>query len=167
MTQHVKTLVTLLAVPIIVLTGYVASAQPARSEGNALRGVWKITEISVTSPDTNWTTREPQPGLYIFFDTHYSTALIPENKSRPTFSDQTTDEERLAAFVNFVSNAGTYEVTGSTLAVRPMVAKVPSAMTGSGFSYEYSLEGDLLVLVLSAAWAPTDGKITYRLSRLE
>ena len=93
--------------------------------------------------------------------------LIPENKSRPTFSDQTTDEETLAAFSNFVSNAGTYEVTGSTLSVRPMVAKVPSAMTGSEFSYEYSLEGDLLVLVLSAAWAPTDGKITYRLSRLE
>jgi hypothetical protein len=164
MAQHWKTLVTLLAVALILLTG---SAQRAMTQGNTLEGVWKITEISVTSPDTNWTTSDPQPGLYIFCESHYSTVLIPENKSRATFSDQATDEERLAAFDNFISNAGTYEMTGSTLTVRPMVAKVPGAMTGSGFSYEYSLEGNLLVLVLSAAWAPTDGKITYRLSRLE
>ena len=41
-------------------------------------------------------------------------------------------------------------------------------MAGEGFAYEYSLDGDLLILVLAeAAWAPVDTEITYRLSRLE
>ena len=90
-----------------------------------------------------------------------------ENDSRQPFPDQPTDEERLAAFGNFIANAGTYEIAGSTITIRPMVAKVPNAMTNPPFTYEYELEADSLVLILKAAWAPPDGEIRYRLDRLE
>ena len=131
-----------------------------------LQGVWRITEASVTSSDGTSTNTEPQPSLYIFSNRHYSTTLIP-NDSRQPFPDQPTDEERLAAFGNFIANAGTYEIAGSTITIRPMVAKVPNAMTNPPFTYEYELEADSLVLILKAAWAPPDGEIRYRLDRLE
>ena len=73
----------------------------------------------------------------------------------------------MVAYDNFVANAGTYEVTGSTITIHAMVAKVPNAMTSAPFTYEYELEGDSLALTLRAAWAPDDGEIRYRLVRLE
>ena len=151
----------------IVLALLSASALWAQVGSKALQGTWKITEISVQSPEGNWNTTSPQPGLYIFGDGYYSTVIIPGKNARKVFSDSATDAERLAAFDNFVANAGTYEISGSTIHVRPTVAKVPGAMQADAdFTYDYTLNGDSLELVLKAAWAG-DGEITYRLRRAE
>lgn len=50
--------------------------------GSALLGAWKITEVSVTSPDTTWTNEDPQPGLYIFSDRHFSNLLVSGTEDR-------------------------------------------------------------------------------------
>ena len=135
---------------------------------SALEGEWQIEEVTIVGGDNEGTYSNPQPSLFIFTGRHYSTLLIPGDSPRQQFPEQTTDEERLAAFDNFIANAGTYQVTGSTLTVQPFVAKVPNAMAGEGFAYEYSLNGNSLILVLAgAAWASSDTEIIYRLSRLE
>lgn len=135
---------------------------------SGLEGEWRIEEVTIVGGANEGTYSNPQPSLFIFTGRHYSTLLIPGDSPRQQFPDQTTDEEKLAAFDNFIANAGTYQVTGSTLTVQPFVAKVPNAMVGDGFAYEYSLDGNSLTLVLAgAAWASSDTEITYRLNRLE
>ncbi len=133
---------------------------------NTLLGVWRITEVSVNSPDTTWTSKNPQPGLYIFSDRHYSTILVRGTEDRMPFTDDTTDEEVLAAFQIFIANAGTYEVTNTELTIHPFVAKLPNSMNG-GFTYWYTVHGDSLVLTFNWGWAPVGGEITYRLVRLK
>jgi len=141
-------------------------AEPEVSARGPLEGVWSITEAIVTSADGTATTIEGQPGLYMFTDRFYSTMLV-ETDSHLPFPSQPTDEERLAAYDNFIANAGTYEVTDSTITVDITVSKNPNAITQRPFSYEYELEGDSLTLTLRAAFAPRDGSIQYRLVRLE
>ena len=132
---------------------------------NALLGAWRITEVSVTSSDTTWTSKNPQPGLYIFSDRHFSTLLVRGTEDRMPFTDETTDEEVLAAYRIFIANAGTYEVTNTELTTHTFVAKLPNSMNG-GFTYRYTVHGDSLVLTFNEGWAPAGGEITYRLVRL-
>ena len=134
-------------------------------KSSALQGAWTITEVSVTTPDTSWTEANPQPGLYIFLERHYSTLIVQGSEPREFLSDDPTDAEFLAAFGPFIANSGTYEVSGTTLTVRPLVAKVPEAMSDNSFTYTYRVEGDTLRLTLSAAWAPEGGEVRYTLAR--
>ena len=135
---------------------------------NGLEGVWQIEEATIVGGENEGTNSDPQPNLYIFTGQYYSTVIVPGDSPRQQLSDENTDEERLAAYDNFVANAGTYEVSGSTLTILASVAKNPAAMMGGeGFTYQYSLDGDSLTLVLAAAWAGEDAEITYRLNRLE
>jgi len=133
---------------------------------STLLGAWRITEVSVTSPDTTWTSKNPQPGLYIFSDRHFSNLLVSGTEERTPFNDDTTDEEVLVAYQRFIADAGTYEVTDTELTTHNIVAKVPNYMNG-GFTYRYSVHGDSLVLTFNEGWAPPGGEITYRLVRLK
>jgi hypothetical protein len=81
------------------------AAEPEVSARGPLEGVWSITEAIVTSADGTSTTIEGQPGLYMFTDRYYSTMLV-ETDSHLPFPSQPTDEERLAAYDNFIANAG-------------------------------------------------------------
>ena len=138
----------------------------AQAQSSALQGAWTITEVSVSTPDTSWTEANPQPGLYIFLEPHYSTLIVEGSEPRELFAgDEPTDAEKLAAYTPFIANSGTYEVSGTTLTVRPLVAKVPNAMSDNSFTYTYRVEGDTLRLTLSAAWAPEGGEIRYTLAR--
>ena len=130
-----------------------------------LVGAWLIVETTVTTLDGTTTNENPQPGVYIFTERHFSNMLIPEER-RSLFGEERTDEERLAAYDNFIADSGSYELTDSLLTTHNMIAKVPNAMDG-GFPYRYTLDGDSLVLTFDRGWAPPDGEITYRLRRLE
>ena len=132
-----------------------------------LIGVWLITQTKTTTPSGIVVDDNPQPGLYIFTKGHFSNVLIP-NGQRALFGERPADQERLAAYDNFIVDAGTYVVTGSTLTTRNLIAKVPNVMTGNeGVSYRYEVNGDTLVMTFSGGWAPRDGEIAYRLRRLE
>ncbi len=151
----------LTALAVVIFTPLTAQAQ-----SSALQGAWTITEVSVTTPDRSWTEANPQPGLYIFLEPHYSTLIVRGSEPRELFSDDPTDAEFLAAFGNaFIANSGTYEVSGTTLTVRPLVAKRPNSMSNNSYTYTYRVEGDTLRLTLSAAWAPEGGEIRYTLAR--
>ena len=136
-----------------------------------LIGAWLITETSVTTPDGTTTNENPQPGVYIFTEQHFSNMLIPSVEGRLPFSSQRTDEERLAAYDNFIADAGTYEISGSEITVHNIIAKEPNVMppfsVDDDLIYGYSFDGESMVLTLRGGWAPPEGEITYRLDRLE
>ena len=132
---------------------------------NGLVGAWLIVETTITTPSGTTMNENPQPGVYIFTERHFSNMLIPEER-RSLFGEERTDEERLAAYDNFIADSGSYELTDSLLTTHNMIAKVPNAMDG-GFPYRYILDGDSLVLTFDRGWAPPNGEITYRLVRLE
>ncbi len=150
---------------LYALAGVIFMPLTAQSQSSALQGAWTITEVSVTTPDTSWTEANPQPGLYIFLEPHYSTLIVQGSEPRELFSDDPTDAERIAAFDPFVANSGTYEVSGTTLTVRPLVALHPNSMSNNSYTYTYRVEGDTLRLTLSAQWAPEGGEIRYTLAR--
>ena len=117
----------LAALLMLITLPQVVSAQKA-----PLEGAWKIVKVSYTSPDTSWTHHDPQPSLYIFAKAHYSIMYVQDTKPRAQFAEQgnSTDEEKLAAYNSFVANSGTYDVKGSMLTIRPIVAKNPNFMSG-------------------------------------
>lgn len=137
------------------------------SRKNLLVGAWLIKETSVTTTEGTSTDKNPPPGIYIFTDQHFSNTLIPKGGERLPFTDRTTPEEMLAAYNNFIAEAGSYEVTESTLTTHNIVAKIPNYMNGR-IIYQYKLEGDSLRLLLhDDGWAPEGGKILYHLVRMK
>jgi len=112
---------------------------------NPLTGASKITEIADTNgpPITN-----PQPGLYIFTTQHYSFARINGTKPLPNYpsNDKATDAEKVTVFNSLYLNTGTYTVTGNMLRTKAMVAKSAFAIGGAGNQYEFTVNGNALVL---------------------
>ncbi len=81
-------------------------------------------------------------------------------------TQEPTDAEVLTAYGSFIANSGTYEVSGSTIVTRPIVAKTPNVMAGGSLSYRYIVEGDALWLSPNLPWAP-DVEVSIGLTRLE
>lgn len=156
---------------MIVLCAFLYGCASIEQDGEVsshtqLIGAWLIAETSVTTPEGTTINENPQPGVYIFTERHFSNMLIPNAEGRPPFSTEWTDAERLAAYDNFIADSGSYELTDSSLTTHNIIAKVPNVMDAS-LTYQYSLDGDSLVLTLRGGWAPPDGEITYRLDRLK
>ncbi len=154
-----------------------AAEEPVMQE--TLEGAWRVTEESFESPAASWTNTSPQPSLYIFAEQHYSIMLVPSgsdggSQPRELFpgnepvlgSAEPTDAEKVAAYDSFIANSGTYEVSGSSLTTRPIVAKTPNFMSGGALTYMYQIEGDTLRLTLKPPWAP-DTEQSLTLVRLE
>jgi len=114
---------------------------------NPLMGAWKVTEIANPNspPLTN-----PQPGLYVFTEKHYSAVRLNGTKPLPSYpsNDAATDADKVASFDAIYVNAGGYAISGNMLTLSPMVAKSAFAMApGRTVQYEFTLKGDTLTLV--------------------
>jgi hypothetical protein len=112
---------------------------------NPLVGAWRVTEIGDSSgpPIAN-----PQPGLYIFTQRHYSFARINGTRPLPDYpsNDKATDADKVAVFNALYLNSGTYTVNDNMLATRATVAKSAFAIGASGIQYEFSVRENTLVL---------------------
>ena len=152
-----RSLLTALAVVILMpLT--------AQAQSSALRGAWKTTEVSLTSPDTSWTNTDPRPALLMFGEHHYSRIFTVGRGSRERLSDEPSDAERLEAWGPFRANAGTYEVTGSTVTFRAIVAKNPNNEGSRTWTNTYRIEGDTFWMTFETA---TGAEIRVTYLRLE
>ena len=154
-----------LAAILIGAAGCSPPQESGQGSPSALVGAWLITETTTTTADSSWTNSTPQTGLYIFTESHFSNMLIHGPESRQLFPEAATPEQRLAAYDPFIADAGSYELTDSTLTTQNIIAKVPNVMNAA-LHYRYSLSGDSLLLTLSGGWAPPDGELTYQLVRL-
>jgi len=114
---------------------------------NTLVGAWKVTEIANPKgpPLTN-----PQAGLYLFTEKHYSAVRLNGEKPLPSYpsNDVATDADKVAVFNILYMNTGGYTVSGNMLTISPMVAKSAFAMApGRTLQYEYTVDGNMLTLV--------------------
>ena len=112
---------------------------------NPLVGAWRVTEIADANGPPITT---PQPGLYIFARQHYSFVRINGTKPLPDYpsNDKATDADKVAVFNSLYLNSGTYTVTANMLATKATVAKSAFAIGGAGNQYEFTVNGNALVL---------------------
>ena len=126
----------------------VSQALEGQSQQASIQGVWQVVEVTITGPAARTITiPEPRPNLIILSARHYSQLHDDTVRSRPVLADASTAsaDQLRAAWGPFAGEAGTYEVTGSTITMRPIVAKNPAAMAPGAFiSYAYKLDGDTL-----------------------
>jgi hypothetical protein len=145
------------------------------STAGSLEGVWKIVEMVTTGANAS-TITTPQPSLVIFTKGHYSFLYVHGAQPRPQFApakdpDNLTDAEKIARYEQwsrFTANAGTYEVKGSTLTRRPLVAKNETVMAkNSSLANEVKLEGNTLWLIEKSEAGQPASETRARLKRVE
>jgi hypothetical protein len=141
------------------------------SFGQKIQGVWSLTEVTTTGPNGS-TVQVSQPSMYLFTKTHYSAIYVSSKEARPQIADlsKATADELRDVFVNsFVANAGTYEVKGGKLTMRPTVAKNPGFMQPGTFStVSVKLDGNMMTLVSeSTNTGPVTNPTTFKLKRVE
>jgi hypothetical protein len=119
-----------------------------QSKTESIQGVWQVVEVTITGPAARTIRiREPRPNLTILTGRHYSQIHDAAESPRPVVADvqKASADELRAAWGPFTGEAGTYEVTGNAITMRPLVAKNPAAMApGTFVSYTYTIEGDTL-----------------------
>ena len=135
---------TLLIPALLAVAPSMAAGQgPAR---HPVEGAWKVVEIVVTG-DRAENTPSPQPGLVIFGHKHYSMMWVRGGKARAPYAGEVpTTEEKVMAFDSLVANSGSYDISGSTMSVRPTVSRNPNFMAGGSSKYEFRVEGSNLWL---------------------
>ncbi len=124
----------------------------AQAQGS-LEGAWQLQETMVSGGDDDNTNTDPNLHLLLFSGGHYSRILNfgdrPETPEAGAIfgpgESAETDELRLAALARIRANAGTYEVSGSTVTFHFMLALNPGAV-GNAAEFEYRIEGDKLML---------------------
>jgi len=129
--------------------GLLASqALEGQSKSASIQGVWQVVEVTITGPGARTITiPEPRPNLTMLSARHYSQLHDDTARARPVLGDVATAsaDQLRAAWGPFAGDAGTYEVTGNVITMRPIVAKNPAAMAPGAFtSYAYTLDGDTL-----------------------
>ncbi len=111
-----------------------------------IEGIWEVTEIVITGADAS-NVPNPQPSLVIFTPRHYSIMYVWGSQPRkPYTAEVPTNAEKLAAFDSFVASSGTYDLTGTTLTLHPIVARNPGFMAGGFDKYQFRIDGTTLSL---------------------
>jgi hypothetical protein len=140
------------------------------AQDRAFPGVWRAVEVNITGPNAR-TLRPPQPRLFIFTERHYSRTDVTSDQPRVALADvaTATADQLRAVWSPYTSNAGTYEASGGTLTIRPMVAKNPAVMAPGAFTeFAYRIQGDTLWLTgRSTELGPVANPTSYRYVGLE
>ena len=122
----------------------------AGQSGSGLQGVWQVTEFNLTGPSARTITfPEPRANLIIFTARHYSRVEVQSEGPRPLLADvaKATADELRATWGPFVGEAGTYEVAGGSITMRPIASKNPAVMGGNVFiRYTFAVAGNSLTL---------------------
>jgi hypothetical protein len=134
-------------------------ASTPAAPASAIEGAWTIAEYRSASG----TSATNPPGVFLFSSTHYGIMYSNQASARPTFADAEapTDQEKLQAFDTFIANSGTYELSGETLRIRPVISKNPNYMGGGEDRFTIRIEGDTLWLTsVAGAFRWAGGKAT-------
>jgi hypothetical protein len=155
----------LIVAAIVTVTASVGFSQGKPSAASAIEGVWKTT--SVTTTGANPTTDPDIPASIVIYTRGYF-SIVEMNNGRqrpapepPKDPAKLTDAEKLARYEDWLAvtaNSGTYEIKGTTLIRRQLVAKgspAPGRTTYEDAVRELRFEGnDKMFQTVKAA----DGK---------
>jgi hypothetical protein len=126
-----------------------------------LQGAWVVTGWELEGE----TVSDPQPGLIVFTETHYSIMYVNGADPRTQYAgEEITDAEKVPAYNTITANSGRYDVSGNELTTRAYVAKDPNYMGSwpeNALTYAFRLEGEALHLDWPEGW-PDDRKGTFR-----
>jgi hypothetical protein len=103
-------------------------------------------------------------------DIHPKILQFCGDKPRPDLPQKdATDAQKVAVWTPFMATAGTLEVKGSTVILKPIVAKDPNGMAPGNFmTADFKVEGNTLILILkSNQTGPIANPITAKMTRLE
>ena len=152
--RPLPTHLALLALIVVAACGQSPPADPPAT-ASPLEGVWSMT---ASDPGDGSPLIDPsQAGLYIFAEGYYSGVYAPGPDPRVPSETmfQPTPDEMLVQYETIIVNTGTYEISGSTVTFRPIIAKSPGFVGGQATA-EFQVEGETLTLTFQTIVA-TDG----------
>ena len=164
---HVKRLLfAALSVGLVISPGVAA-----QSAQGSIQGVWQVVEATITGPGARTIAFAERPNLTIITARHYSRVEVQADGPRPILADvaKASADELRAVWGPFVGEAGTYEVTGNLITMRPIASKNPAVMgPGVFITYSYNLDGDTLSLTQQRNQnGPFANPFTLKLVRVE
>ncbi|HTP33540.1 MAG TPA: hypothetical protein VMJ75_15280 [Candidatus Acidoferrales bacterium] len=134
-----------------------------------LAGVWQVVERSTSGPRAA-TNSNPQPGLFLFTEKHYSIVYDHSDTPRPDVDFSTaSDAEKLAVLMPMQAQSGTYEISGATVTLHPVVVMITRYLH-SGYSpkFTFQVEGKTLVMTqIQSPNGPVANPVTTKLTRVE
>jgi hypothetical protein len=158
----------------VILLGILltATAIAAQSAPGPLEGVWQAVEVTITGPGARTIAiPEPRPNLMIITARHYSRVEVQSEGPRPMLPDPTKSsaDALRAVWGPFVGEAGTYEVSGNVITMRPIASKNPAAMVPGAFiTYSFKRDGDTIVVTQQRSQnGPFANPVTVKAVRVE
>ena len=141
---------------------------------SSVQGVWRVQEIVVTGANAS-TINNAQPGFWIFTPGHYSIVMITSGNTRPKFEGpgepaNPTPAEKAARYDQWsllTAQAGTYQIQGATITMRPVVAKNESVMAGPARTIDFNIEGNNLWLTQRSLAGQPVSETRTKLIRVE
>jgi hypothetical protein len=158
---------------VLLSVGFLASAgAEAQTRTGSIQGVWQVVEVRMSGPNpATITIPEPRPNLAIITARHYSRVQVEAEGPRPVIADvaKASADELRATWGPFVGEAGTYEIEGNLITMRPIAAKNPAAMTHGAFStWSFTLTGDTLLITAERNQnGPVANPVTVKAVRVE
>ena len=119
---------------VLLMTPLMGSAQ-------SIQGAWRMVEREFQGgPNAGIQSgSQIQPSFLIYTEGYYSVTFVGGVEPRTTvFSEEPTDAELVAVWQPFSSQAGTYELNGTTLTYTIHAAKNPPQMLPENDRYGYS-----------------------------
>lgn len=143
MTKSLAAIVGIALVAVFAVAGI--TAEPRRA---ALQGAWQTVEVKITGPVPQTVTiAEPRPNLMVLTARHYARVEVQSQGARPILADvaKASADELRATWGPFVGEAGTWEVNGDVITMRPIASKNPAAMVPGAFiTYTFKMEGNTI-----------------------
>jgi hypothetical protein len=137
--------------PLLLIIGaglLTSRAIAGQSASPSIQGVWQAVEVTLPGPTSRTIAiPEPRPNLTVVTARYYSRVQVEAQGPRPVIADpaKATADELRAAWGPFAAEAGTYEVTGNLITMRPVAAKNAAVMVPGAFTaWSYRLEGNTL-----------------------
>jgi hypothetical protein len=153
-----------LALTLLAVVPFVAPPQSM-----SLAGTWKATEVTLTGPGAGTFTNVSS--LTLLTARYFARVEVRTDAPRPMVTDpaNATADEMRAAWGPFFAEAGTYEISGGELTMRPIVSKNSAAMNGSAYTvYAVTLSGNVLTLTSKRNQAgPLPNPVTIKATRIE
>ena len=158
---------------VLIIAGLLTSEGIAgEPKSESVQGVWQAVEVTIPGPvKRTITTAEPRPNLVVITARHYSRVQVEAEGPRPAVTDvmKASADDLRAAWGPFYAEAGTYELNGNVITLRPVAAKNPAAMTpGAYTTWSFIVESNTLkVTAMRNQDGPVANPPTITLVRVE
>ena len=158
---------------VLLSVGFLTSATvEAQTRTGSIQGVWQVVEVRMPGQNPSTITiGEPRPNLTIITARHYSRVQVEAEGPRPVIADvaKATADQLRATWGPFVGEAGTYEIKGNQITMRPIAAKNPAAMMHGAFTtWSFTVTGDTLLITAEGNQnGPIANPVTVKAVRVE